>query len=297
MSVFSEYARAGLALVPIPLGQKGPFREGWNLRANTITDPERAARLTGNVGLAHAYCTPTPTMALDIDDLAQAQVWLAEEEVDLRSLLNAPDAVYVFSGREGRIKPVYRCPKGVIVPPTAVVKSRAGPHSRTILEFRCASANGRTVQDVLPPSIHPETGKPYQWGGRGHWSAIPTIPPALLKAWIKVARSQKPRERSFLGQRAVYSGVEDTPRKRALVKDLLSHISADCIYERYRDTVWATLSLGWDDAEVIAREWCETAPHRFEEPNFLNLVRDHNKERTQTIGTLYHYAREEGWDG
>jgi hypothetical protein len=293
----SDYVAAGLALVPIPLGQKGPVREGWNLRANTITDPERAARLTGNVGLAHAYCTPTPTMALDIDDLAQAEVWLAEEEVDLGSLLNAPDAVHNKSGMPFRIKLLYRCPEGVIFPPTAVVKSRAGPHSRTILEFRCASANGRTVQDVLPPSIHPVTGKPYQWGGRGHWSAIPTIPPQLLMAWVRTSSRQGRRECPSLGQTALFTGVEDTPRKRALVEDLLSHISADCLYPRYRNAVWAILSLGWEDVEVIARDWSLTAPHRFEEANFLNLLRDHNSEPSPTIGTLYHYAREEGWDG
>jgi hypothetical protein len=43
------------------------------------------------------------------------------------------------------------------------------------------------VQDVLPPSIHPDTDKPYEWkyGNElvGHWSALPDIPPALLDIW------------------------------------------------------------------------------------------------------------------
>ena len=36
----------------------------------------------------------------------------------------------------------------------------------TVLEFRCGTADGLTVQDVLPPSMHPDTGMPYRWGGK-----------------------------------------------------------------------------------------------------------------------------------
>jgi hypothetical protein len=295
--IASDYASAGLALVPIPAGQKGPVKVGWNQRERVITDPERADRLTGNVGLAHAYCAPRPTMALDIDDFDQAEAWLAARGINLRSHLSAPDAVQIVSGKSGRAKLLYRLPPEISPPATIAVKHFPEVSPRTILEFRCATADGLTVQDVLPPSIHPETGEPYHWGGLGHWTSIPILPPEMLAVWMQEAARQNRRGGLSQGKASTYTGVDDTPRMRARVEELLTHISADCIYERYRDTVWAILSLGWDDAEVIAREWCETAPHRFEEPNFLNLVRDHDPGRTQTIGTLYHHAREEGWDG
>jgi hypothetical protein len=64
------------------------------------------------------------------------------------------------------------------------MKQIADPETgEMVLEFRCASASGLTVQDVLPPSIHPDTEKPYQWAGKGAWRNIPVIPAQLLAVW------------------------------------------------------------------------------------------------------------------
>ena len=52
-----------------------------------------------------------------------------------------------------------------------------------VLELRSASSKGKTVQDLLPPSIHPETGNEYKWAGKGDWRNIPFIPEALLTLW------------------------------------------------------------------------------------------------------------------
>jgi hypothetical protein len=179
MDTPADYVRAGLALVPIPSRQKGPTTKGWNLRENAITDEEQAARLTGNIGLAHAYCSPA-TMALDIDDLPQAKAWLAERGVDLDGLMAADDAVQIASGRKGRAKLLYRLRRGQEPIRT---KQIAGADGEMILEFRCASATGLTMQDVLPPSIHPDTGQPYQWAGSGSWRNIPEILETLLDVW------------------------------------------------------------------------------------------------------------------
>ncbi len=39
------------------------------------------------------------------------------------------------------------------------------------------------MQDVLPPSIHPDTGRPYQWAGRSIFDELPELPPQLLTLW------------------------------------------------------------------------------------------------------------------
>jgi hypothetical protein len=93
------------------------------------------------------------------------------------------------------------------------------------------------------------------------------------------------------------ASVEDTPRQRARLASMLGCISADCGYERYRDVVWAILSLGWEDADDLAEAWCLTAAERFDEANFTALLDSYDPERSPSIGTLIHLAREGAWHG
>lgn len=175
------YVRRGWALVSIPVGKKGPLTKGWNTRDKVITSTTGAAALTGNIGLAHAFCLPCPTAALDVDDYDAAKAWLSERGIDLDGLLDAPDAAQIVSGRPGRNKLLYRLPDGAKAIPTVQIRPEVG--GDVILEFRCASSDGKTVQDVLPPSIHPVTKEPYRWGGSGHWTGLPTMPVGLLDVW------------------------------------------------------------------------------------------------------------------
>jgi putative DNA primase/helicase len=276
-----------MALVAIPAGRKGPIQTGWNRAENAITSSAQAATLTGNIGLAHAYCSPTPTAALDVDDIDGARAWLGGRGVDLDGLLDADDAVQIVSGKPGRAKLVYHLPLAAGCMATVqIVDAETGS---MVLEFRCASANGLTVQDVLPPSIHPDTGKPYTWGGKGDWRALPLMPPELLAVW--------PTQHA-VPPRTYVATTPSTPRARATLVAVLTNISADCSYDRYRDVVWAILGTGWPEAEDIARDWCMSAPHRFEEPSFTAVVNSFDPNRTNrpTLGTIIYLARKGGAD-
>ena len=301
MPLTHEYLANGMALVRIPTGQKGPVSTGWNTPENVITDEKEAARLTGNIGLAHAYCLPVPTMALDLDDMARAERWLAARGIDVNALLEAEDAVQIISGKAGRAKLLYRLPSGLAPIESLTVKDKelidGWEKQITVLEFRCATRDGLTVQDVLPPSIHPDTGQPYRWGGKGDWWDIPEIPQTLLTVWQQELAARETGRARRKGRLSLFGGVDDTPRQRATLQDQLQHISADCSYELYRDIVWAILSFGWPDAEDLARQWCETAPERFEEDDFYNVVNSHDSTRSPTIGTIYYHARQGGWHG
>ena len=168
-----DYIRAGLVLVPIPAGSKQPRAKHWNERARCWASPADVPDgYSGNVGLAHAYAG---TCALDIDNAALAGPALAAQGIDLAALLAAPDAVHVRSGRTGRDKLLYRLRD----PLASIIRSATEG-----FELRCAASNGRTVQDVLPPSIHPDTGKPYQW--QGDWRKLPDIPADLLALWRRM---------------------------------------------------------------------------------------------------------------
>ncbi|MBU3575872.1 DUF3987 domain-containing protein [Polynucleobacter sp. UK-Mo-2m-Kol15] len=179
--IIQEYVEHGYALVSIPHGEKGPKGKGWNTRENAIRDIKGATQINGNVGLAHLYCSPYVTAALDIDDLSLANTYLSKRGIDLQKLLDAPNAVQISSGRLNRAKLLYRLPFDSMPMET---KQISDPVSKDmVLELRCASANGKTVQDLLPPSIHPETGIEYKWAGKGDWRDIPFIPEALLILW------------------------------------------------------------------------------------------------------------------
>lgn len=293
MGLAADYASSGLALVSIPKGMKGPRSLGWNRKENIVCEPGVASRLTGNIGLAHACSIPTPTMALDVDDMVGTKEWLAERRIDLDALLSAEDSVQIDSGRQGRAKLLYRLPAGV--QPIRTIQIEDPATGAMILEFRCATSGGLTVQDVLPPSIHPLTGKAYQWGGNGDWRSLPEIPAELLAVWQEKVKNTAGRRPSSLMTQS--KAVDDSPRQRARVEEALEFISADCSYEQYRNVVWAILSLCWNDAEDIARRWCATASHRFDEENFQQVVASHDVSRTQTMGTLIYLAREGGWNG
>jgi hypothetical protein len=287
----TQLIECGLALVPIPERQKGPRAKDWNQKQNCIVDVTMVSFLgTGNIGLAHAYCTPRPTCAIDLDNYRESKKWLAKQSVDLDALLFAKDAVVIHSGKVNSLKLLYKLPVGQ--GPIATKAIKGGSDNGMMLEFRCATAEGLTVQDVLPPSIHP-SGTVYQWMGEGSVLAMPEIPAALLAIWMGLITAKK------VTVVRVTTSIPETPRERARVEDMLQYVSADCSYDIYRNVTWAVLSTGWSYAEEIAECWCRTAPDRFEEDDFFNVVNSYDGGRldSSTLGTIVYLARAGGWNG
>lgn len=179
----ADYAAHGWVLVPIALGKKGPTGKAWNQRERCVVSPT----WRGNIGLAHAY---SGTCAIDIDDLDMASAWLSERDIDLGALLNEPDAVMISSGRPNRAKLLYRISEPL---ESHKVTEKIGGELHSVIDFRCGNSKGTTVQDVLPPSIHPDTGKPYEWRYAddlvGDWRSLPEIPAPLLALWRRLIAS------------------------------------------------------------------------------------------------------------
>jgi len=250
-----DYVAVGMAITDIPKGKKGPTTKGWNKDENVITDAIAAATLTENVGLAHAFCKPAPTMALDIDDLPKARAFLSSYGIDLDALLDADDAVQISSGREGRAKLLFRLPEGI--PPIPTKQITDPETGEMILEFRCATANGLTVQDVLPPSIHPETGKPYQWTGKGNWRAIPTIPAALLNVWQSLLKPAPTQSRVSWPDAGDSSEVTLPPETIQHLRSALLSMRADD-YKLWIDCGMALKMLG-DVGRGLWLEWSLTS--------------------------------------
>ena len=209
-------------------------------------------------------------------------------ERNLDDLLNAPDAVSIFSGKFNSAKLIYRLTSSIGPLKTKMIRNDEG---KSMLEFRCASSDGLTVQDVIPPSIHP-SGTLYQWGGRGSVLAIPTIPDMLLHLWLSLIKP------SVKVHQTTYVQPLESPREVARVRLALTYISPDCDYETYRNVVWALLSTGWTIAEDIARNWCLGCEEKYKEHDFDLLVASYAPQRESriTLGTLFKLAKEGGFN-
>lgn len=270
-----EYVRSGFALVPIPPRSQGPATQGWNEREKCIDDPDTAGCHDGNIGLAHAYSDP-PTTALDVDDIDQGRIWLSERGIDLDELRDSPDAVIITSGRSNRTKLIYRLKEPL---PTKQITL----NGVMVLEFRCATKEGKTMQDVLPPSIHPKTGNPYEWVG--DWRNLPEIPKKLLDVWRSELDAQPRRE----GGNGEIHDYQDTDIER--IRDALGFIDPDVSYSDWIKIGMALQSVGLGD---LWDHWSMKGA-KYKEGDCAYHLSTFDADKGIGIGTLFHIARQCGW--
>jgi putative DNA primase/helicase len=296
MVTSEQLLQSGISLVSMPYGEKGPVDDGWNLRDNCIFDASQAYLLNGkNVGIAHAYCTPAPTCAIDIDNYKIAKLWLASHGVDLDVFINAPDSVVIWSGKKNSLKILYQLSTGSL--PLASKKIN-GPDGKSAIEFRCASKSGRTVQDVLPPSLHPD-GHQYKWVGNGNPLQLSEIPSGLLTVWLTLISNASRVALRTRNSQPQHHLRQESAREIALIRDALNYINADCPYEIWRNIIWAIQSTAWLCAEDLARDWSMSALHRYDEDAFWLVANSYlpDHQCPITIGTIYYHARMGGWHG
>lgn len=287
MSLIDEYLAHGWKIVPIPPGTKGPRNPGWNTRTGALASADVLPPDYG-VGLMHAY---SGTMALDIDDWERTKA----RGIDVDALYAAPDAVTILSGKQGRGKLLYRMPMGLTLP-TRKFQDEVGRDANgkvqriNVYELRCATLEDTTMQDVLPPSIHPDTGLPYQWGGAGHWTRLPVVPQFLLAIWLDALKDARP---------VTVDGVDSDWDE---ITAAVAHIDPDCSRE---DWVAVGMALQWageqtfntDQALTIWNEWSKRGTKY---PGERGIWQQWNSFRTTkgqvvTLGTLFHLARKSGW--
>jgi len=286
----------GLSYIPIPLGQKGPTTLGWNRPENCITAQEDALKLKNkNVGIALAYCEPV-VACFDIDDGRLTKRAFEHNHLNLLDILKSSGAVFA-SGRSNSLKALYTLPDNI----GPLVTKQHKNENTTIYELRCASKNGLTAQDVIPPSIHP-SGSQYTWL-QGGLDSIKPMPECLLEHWLKLLEGEKSsaistNETLTLPNDYIPTFEAETPQRVALLRDQLHYINPDCHYTLWRDVIWGVLSTGYESATGIAMEWSLKAPHRWNEEKFISIVNGWSPDRYgPTLGTIYHYARQGGWNG
>lgn len=278
-AIIEEYITHGLSIVPIPPGTKGPRHVGWNQRGAALKSVSQLPADYG-VGLAHAY---SGTMAFDIDSWELTTKY----GIDVDALYAAPDAVTIESGKDGHGKLIYKMPFGLVLPTKKVIID-----GKTAFEFRCGTADGVTVQDVLPPSIHPDTHQPYRWAGRGHWTKPPVVPQQILDIW-----------RDLLSREYTTVAVDGIDASWEEIQGALAYVSPDCTRDEW---IQIGMALHWagthtynvDQGLALWNGWSKGSASKY--PGDREILHQWNSFRTDkgstvTLGTLFHLARLKGW--
>ena len=274
-----EYIEHGWQVVAIPPGSKGPIHEGWNTLAGCLK-PDAVLPEGYGVGLCHAY---SGTAAIDVNSYPEASAWLAERGIDLLKLLQAPDAVQIDSGNPGHGKLIYGTPLGMAIPSKKIIEE-----GKTILEFRCGTAGGLTVQDCLVGTTHPDTGKPYTWAGLGDWRHLPQLPPELFEVWQQlIEKDSRPADQK-----------PDKQQATTMLPELLSAlraISPDCDRKTWIEVGMGVHAAGLPEGFQLWNEWSkQSAKYNVKEmPAQWRSFKDN--PQGITVATVFHHAVQAGW--
>ena len=170
-----KYHNGGFRLCTMKMGKKGPEYSDWQ------TKPIEPTMLNGNsnIGSIHKL---SGTFALDIDH-KEAKSVLERIGIDTDTLY-ANNLFQTVGNPDRPAKIWYRFPQEL----TPTVHGLTWPHPKG---ERTPNGSLKTIpvfelrakgQDVLPPSIHPDTKQPYYWVNDTPESVdqLPTLPRELV---------------------------------------------------------------------------------------------------------------------
>ena len=131
----------GYSPLPIKPGAKRPIPKGWNAyRERQMGEEEIASFPNAGIGVTGGFHHLVP---IDVDT----------DEEDIRAAVRAalPNALVAKKGKTGATA-FYRASE-----PIEALKLRKPGAKKPFLEILT------TGQSVIPPTIHPDTRKPYRW--------------------------------------------------------------------------------------------------------------------------------------
>lgn len=185
MTQTAQYAAAyianGFCIVRIPPRKKFPSHDGWNQPGGYFTDAQEAAEYftrhaNDNLGIVLG---PSRVCSLDIDHTEHSRMLFSEFGVNIDELADSNPTVV---GNPARFRVMFAVPEGLELSRHSInwPDEENPSKNHTVFEFRAG-----LVQDVLPPSIHPDTGQPYTWRTTPKQAGgLKPLPEQLLAMWL-----------------------------------------------------------------------------------------------------------------
>lgn len=240
--------RFGMHLVPLQHKSKLPALDNWGNHCLSAADDARAyfeAHPGHNVGVALG---PSRLCSLDIDCLDSFRVICENYGIELDELIASTPTI---KGASKGVRLMFRVPEDTELPYQKLNWKRDDDSAKsyTVFELRAASGD-KQRQDVIPPSIHPDTLKPYTWvtQPRDDW---PTPPRWLLAMWTDFDR--------FKGQ--MQSMCPWLPEPAAAPVQPRAHTSgpATSVIDAYCDANDLTSELARYGYKQVGKRWL--SPH------------------------------------
>jgi hypothetical protein len=208
--------KLGWGLVNIPANSKAPKAFMWQKHAiqhAMAAESYWETHPDHNMGLLHNV---SQTCAIDVDNVEHTKLIFASLGLDYDAIISSAPQI---QGKPGRGKAIFRLPDGVNFQRKSISwpLENDATKSETIFELRAGDC-----QDVLPPSIHPDTGKPYKWIGANPLDGLPELPAPILTMWREWERF-KPQLMSICPW---YSAPTNKPSKPRPAGDFTSSIEA-----------------------------------------------------------------------
>ena len=173
-----EYIKNGFSLTPLKPKSKAAYEEGWNSPGYQCRPDHWEYFPADNIGM---ILQPSGVCVVDIDDKEEFLLAMEAVRPQLPKTGGAPfwqsNTAGIRSGKPNKGKLIFQAPQGVTLKYHKLLWNTLSPDGivkHTVFELRCGY-----MQDVLPPSIHPDTGNPYQWIGE----TIQPLPFDLMALW------------------------------------------------------------------------------------------------------------------
>ena len=169
-----KYSDLGLHLVAIKEGSKGPTTKNWHNQGINVSDLNEQL----NIGIIHNLSS---TCSIDIDSREEAikifKNYLGLDPVEMKR------AYPCWRGKKEGSKFLFKMPN---IDHVGIKKLTYKDNEDiiTVFELR-GSTTGTGVQDLLPPSVHPQ-GHRYEWINPlpSQFSDIPELPERLVDLWV-----------------------------------------------------------------------------------------------------------------